>query len=227
MRTTSLFPSWIDIVCPQSETRHYGAVAESVVGIPDSLIGLGPVRNHCLSMFPEQCIIMLDDDITQLYCITGEKARRVEDPDEVVDVLVQLTTMAMDLGVSAYGTSMVDIRKYNPSLPFAFTGFLSGCIGVNGRKFEFINHRFKVDFDFCLQCLLVERRILIDNRYFFLQCKESNQGGNALFRNKQDVDAEIERLEKKWGKYCRFVRGTNENYKVKNCVVRKQSIQVD
>lgn len=224
MRTTSLFPEWIDVVVPESEAALYRAVWPTVISIPDELIGLGPVRNYCLGAFTEQCLIMVDDDIDHFYRITGEKTQRVEDPEEVIQILATTARMAMDMNVTAFGTSMVDIRKYNPSLPFAFTGFLSGCIGVNGRKFEFINHKFKVDFDFCLQCLLVERRILIDNRYFFLQRKESNQGGNALFRNKAEVEAEIERLEKKWGKFCKFVRGTNENYKVKNCVVRKQTL---
>ena len=62
--TTAIMPEWVEVLVPESEEALYrAAVKNPILTIPDSIIGLGRVRNWVLRHFEERTIIMLDDDI--------------------------------------------------------------------------------------------------------------------------------------------------------------------
>ena len=63
---------------------------------------------------------------------------------------------------------------------------------------------FKVDIDFCLETLLNKRVLFKDERFVFVQRRDRNFGGNAMFRNTELVAKEKAKLKKKWGKYINF-----------------------
>jgi len=124
--------------------------------------------------------------------------------------------MAQQLNTSCFGFDQAwDVRKYDPFKPFSLCGWVGGVIGVIGRKKRFSNSFFKVDIDFCLQTLLNDRILLIDNRYAFVQKRIKGKGGNALFRTQEKFDQEIDRLRKRWGKFYKYERtATGETSKI-------------
>jgi len=197
--TPSLLPDWVEMLVPESEKELYAAkFANPVLTTPDDVKGLGNLRNWVLDNFKENTVIMIDDDIKYMHCITGEKARRIEDKNEFVQILINDAVMANDLGVHIFGFTQTDIRKYKGIEPFSFNGWVGCCIGVIGRKYKFRDDYFKVDIDYCLKCLLVDRIIFIDNRYYFLQNRDNNTGGNATFRTKELFEKSVETLLNKW-----------------------------
>lgn len=197
--TPSLMPGWVEILVPESEKELYQQrYSNPILTAPDDIKGLGRLRNWVLDNFNENTVIMIDDDIKYMYCNTALKARQVTDPDEFVQILINDAVMASDLGVHIFGFTQTDIRKYSGCEPFSLNGWVGCCIGVIGRKFRFRDDFFKIDIDYCLKCLLVDRIIFMDNRYYFLQNRDNNKGGNALFRTQEQFEQSIKTLLNKW-----------------------------
>ena len=186
--TLKVFPDWVEVLVPESEREEYESrIPNPVLTVPDSIEGLGRLRNWVLDSFDDETIVMIDDDIGKLYCLTGKNARRVEDPDEVVQVIANAAVMAKDAGLHVFGFSQTDIRKYNGTTPFILTGWVGCVIGVIGRKFRFRDDYFKVDIDMCLQAMMVDRVIWIDARYCFYQNRDNNMGGEREVPNRRQV----------------------------------------
>lgn len=131
-------PSWVEIVVPESQRELYEqATDHDIVTVSDDTITLGTTRNAVLRMFDERTIVMMDDDLRMLYCLTGEKTRRIEDPEEIMAVIVNTAIMAMDAGVHFFGFFQKDIRQYKGYEPFSLTGWVGGVVGVIDRRFWF------------------------------------------------------------------------------------------
>ena len=164
--TLSLLPDWVEVLVPVSEKEEYSKrISNPVITVPDQICGLGQLRNWVLDNFAEETVVMIDDDINTVYCLTGEKSQRIEDKDQLVQIIINDAVMAKDMGCKCFGFTQSDIRKYKNTEPFSMCGWVGCVIGVIGRKYRFRNDKYKVDIDFCLQNLLADRIIFIDNRY--------------------------------------------------------------
>ena len=202
--TTNILPDWVECLVPESELEDYKrSIVNPILTVPDSIVGLGQLRNWVLEHFENRIVIMIDDDISCLYSLTKETSERIEDPEAVLQVLINTSVMADDLGVCCFGFNQSDIRKYNSAEPFKFNGWVGGCIGVIGRDYSFRDDKFKVDIDFCLKNLLYERIIFVDYRYLFSQKRDNNAGGNALFRSDDDYQKSLRLLLRKWSPYLK------------------------
>lgn len=203
----------------------YGLVINNpIITTPDSIQGLGRLRNWCLDNFNEPSVIMIDDDISYFYRLTGPKTEAVTDPDEVLQILVNTCIMARDAGAKVFGFSQTDIRKFKGYEPFSLCAWIGTIIGVNGRKYRFRDDKFKVDIDFCLQNLLVERIVWMDNRYYASNNKDNNRGGNAKFRTEEDYNKSIDSLKQKWGA-CINVRDYQNQKRISIAFTRKQGLK--
>ena len=212
-----LFP-FAQILVPESEKSDYEHLSNDIETVPDSIIGLGQLRNWILDTYKEEIVIMLDDDITSCRCISRESYYKVQNPDDVKTILLNAANCAKDLGTSVFGFDQnADVRKYKASSPFNFCAWVGGVIGVIGRKYRFLaDHKFKVDIDFCLNVLMKERIIFKDNRFSFLQNRNFMKGGNSSFRRQADVDQEVYRLKNKWGSHYQFKKTkTGEDTKIR------------
>jgi hypothetical protein len=222
--TPALLPDWVEIPVPESEKLLYQQnFPNPILVTPDNIKGIGNLRNWVLDNFAENTIIMIDDDIKYMYCNTALKARQVTDPNEVVQILINDAVMANDLGVHIFGFAQTDIRKYSGCEPFSFNGWVGCCIGVIGRKFRFREDYFKVDIDYCLKCLLVDRIIFIDNRYYFLQNRDNNKGGNATFRTQELFEKSIKSLFDKW-QGCLVKKENKSQVSIKITTTRRQRL---
>ena len=221
-----MFPDWVEVLVPDDEEALYKAkVKNPILTIPAEVKGLGEVRNWVLEHFSEEIVVMIDDDIARLYCLTGERSLEISDPDEVVQVVINTAVMAKDLGIHVFGFSQTDIRKYNGTEPFTLASWVGGVIGVIGRKYTFRKDKYKVDIDYCLQNLLVDRILWQDNRYLFSQKRDNNKGGNSLFRTETDFNKSVQSLKDKWGDNINV--GTFKGQiKIRLNVKRRQAIEL-
>ena len=224
--TASLLPDWVEMLVPVSEAEEYKKrYANPILTIPDEIMGLGPVRNWVLDNFKENIVIMIDDDIKTMYCISGLHARAITDKEEFVQILINTAVMAEDAGLHCFGYSQTDIRKYNGTEPFKLGGWVGCIIGVIERKFRFRDDKFKVDIDYCLKCMLVDRVIWIDNRYYCIQQRDNNKGGNSAFRTQEEYQKSLNSLLEKWKGWLT----TSENrsqVSIKTHIKRKQEIKL-
>lgn len=203
--TCALLPEFIEVLVPVSEKEKYeAAIPNPILTVPDEVEGLGQLRNWILDNFEEETVIMIDDDINKCYCLTGYRTRSIKDPEEVLQIIINAAVMCKDAGLHCFGFSQTDIRKYNGTEPFKLNGWVGCVIGVIGRRYRFRNDKFKVDFDFCLQNILVDRCVWIDGRYTFAQKRDTNLGGNAKFRTEDEYNASLESLLEKWGDALSF-----------------------
>ena len=222
-KTMRLLPEWVEVLVPESEKPGYEEkYSNPILTVPDEIEGLGMLRNWVLDNFTEETVIMIDDDINYFYCLTDENARQVEQ-EEFIQVLINTAVMANDAGAHVFGFFQTDIRKYKGYDPFSLNGWVGCIIGVNGRKYRFRDDYFKVDIDFCLQCLLIDRFIWMDNRYYALQSRDNNTGGNSKFRTEDKYNESIDSLFRKWGK-CLKLRLTRSQKCIHITTSRRQSL---
>lgn len=204
-----LFP-YATILVPKSEEQDYkDNIGEGydIQTVGDEVRGLGLLRNNIVQRFPEDIVVMIDDDITHLARIDGYTIKKITDPETIKQHILNTAQCAKDLGTSVFGFGQTaDVRKYNPTEPFSLNGWVGGVIGVIGKDHFFIDNMFKVDIDFCLEILLDKRVIWKDNRLVFVQVRDRNTGGNSAFRTVEKVEAEKKKLRDKWGRYIKFAK---------------------
>lgn len=224
--TVELLPDYIEMLVPESEKELYARKYKNpILTIPDCIKGLGPVRNWVLDNFKENIIIMVDDDIKKMYCITELHARPIKDKDEFVQILINTAVMCEDAGLHCFGFSQTDIRKYSGCEPFKLVGWVGCIIGVIGRKYRFRDDKFKVDIDFCLKNMLVDRVIWIDNRYYCIQNRDNNKGGNSAFRTQEDYQKSLDTLLEKWKGWL-VVSENKSQVSIKTRIKRKQEVKL-
>lgn len=219
-------PEWIEVLVPESEKEQYiNKIKNPLITIPDKYKGLGQVRNWVLKNFENDIIIMFDDDINRMDCLSGDLSERITDQQQIMQILINASVMAKDMGVHFFGFSQGDIRTFNGTDPFNLNTWFGGVVGVIGRKYKFRDDKFKVDIDYCLQNLLVDRIVFCDTRYLFRQKRDSNIGGNSEFRTEEAFIESVNSLKDKWGDALK-VREFKSQINIKINVKRKQRIQL-
>ncbi|MBZ0273809.1 hypothetical protein K8I61_17350 [bacterium] len=196
------------LVVPKSEIELYRPTGLPITAIPDEIRGASRVKNWILRHFDERIIVILDDDVTAVACMVGRRRRFLTVP-EIAQVIERTAICADDLGVSLFGwnQSNGDVRKTRGFEPFGLTSWVSGILGVIGRDFYWDEELiFRSDADFNLRHLLEERVIWSDQRFSFVQKRETNRGGNALYRTAEKVEREMRVLKRRWGQYISFKR---------------------
>lgn len=199
-----LFP-YATLVVPESQVEEYKYLNMDIEPCPDEVKGLSLLRNWCVQHFKEKVVIMIDDDI--IHCCRVDRCTYCvnDNPEDVRLMVLGAAQCAVDIGTTVFGFAQSqDVRKYVPCEPFSLTGWVGGVIGVIGKESSFIDNKFKVDVDFCLEALLHQRVIWKENRVAFVQIRDRNTGGNSAYRTKEEVDAEKKKLIEKWGKYIKF-----------------------
>lgn len=212
------------LVVTVSEAEQYAHTKLPIVTIPDQVVGLSNVRNWILDKFDEEVLVMFDDDMRGCYSLVWKSWRRLSD-EETAAVIENTARCAMEAGVHLFGWSQnVDVRKFMACDPFSLVGYVGWAIGVIGRKHRFDPKvGFKDDLDFAMQHLKDDRIIWRDERFGFLMKRDTNSGGNAIYRTRDKIEAEKAYLKRKWGRYVDFGQYKTQE-KSRILVSRKQSI---
>jgi hypothetical protein len=226
MTTHRVIPS-ATIVVPESEVELYEELTgrEDLVPIPDEYEGGAAVSNWCLDHFEDECLILMDDDISGCFSIgAGYDRGRWLTRDEILHVLEVTTVCAYDVGVTLFGfNEAFDRRKFQDTDPFKLSGRCGGGVmGVIGREYrldDMLRTRYSVDF--ALQHLLKDRIVWVERRYLFAQKQETNAGGDTLFRSTARVARDEARVKEKWGRFVSMRMGKGI-YQTKINVPRRQ-----
>ena len=214
---------------PASEANDYARTGLEIETIPDEVAGISAVRNWILSRFPEQAIIMLDDDITACVCMVSLRCRKLS-PEETLAMIENSAWCARGAGARLFGWHQrSDPRLLQRNDPFGVNHWVGGAVGVVRDRAGEVPQwdellKCKCDIDATLRELMVSRLVWNEARFCFVQERDKNLGGNSLFRSEERIAAEKRHLKRKWKAHIRF-----ESYKSQDRVSidapRRQSLK--
>lgn len=223
----NLFPDahiWVH----ESEKEEYlQVVPENQLKLHNEF-GLANIRAEMILKTPNNCVIMIDDDIDGLTFCEGEKTRKTKDPNYLRAVMQNQIQICYDLGIRCFGWNNNPNPMYYSSIrPFSFTSIPTAIWGVIGKDIV-PDRRLKwygEEMDVVLQNLLKYRIIIQDNRFVYT-CNDitgQNPGGAQGMRTSRDCDEDYKLLKKKWGDYA--VCG--KNTKAKSMALNVNSYKIN
>ena len=162
------------------------------------------VRNYILDnefKKNDRCVI-IDDDFSGVY--KWEKNEKILlDEKELKEFLENGFSIADELNVKLWGINInSDKMSYREYSPISFLSPVLGPISCHLKNEIRYDERIplKEDYDFFIQQIYKNRKILRFNKYFYV-CKQSNlKGGCSMMRNLIEEERQFRLLEKKWGK---------------------------
>jgi hypothetical protein len=187
------------LVVPENEVSGYEPIGLEIVPIPPDRIGVSAVRNWIVQRFPEDVVMMYDDDVTGCRTLAGLRNRNLS-PEETAAMVENTACCAAGAGARLFGWNQrPDPRMLQRNDPVSVVHWCGGVLGVVGKDIRWDELlRFKCDIDCCLTELLKNRIIWHESRFCFLQQRDKNLGGNSLFRSPERIEAEKRYLQKKW-----------------------------
>lgn len=225
MTTHRLFPS-ATLVVPESEIATYAHAGLETVGIPDEISGVSAVRNWIIAHFADECLVMMDDDISAAMCMVSLKVRKLS-VEETAQMVENTARCAFGAGARLFGWHQrSDPRLLQRNDPFGVHHWVGGAVGVIGKDVRWDEMlKCKCDIDATLTELMRNRLVWNEARFCFAQERDKNLGGNSLFRSEERIGAEKRYLKSKWKAHMRF-----ETYKSQDRVAidvkRRQSIHL-
>jgi hypothetical protein len=224
MTSHTLFPT-ATLVVPESELDDYGRIPfMEAATIPDEVRGISAVRNWIVRRFPEEAIVMIDDDIKACVALVSLRCRKLL-PEEIVAMISNTAHCAAGAGARIFGWHQrSDPKLLQRNDPFGLHHWVGGVLGVIGKEPRWDELlRCKCDIDACLTEFQERRIVWQDARFCFVQERDKNLGGNSIFRSEERIKIEQRHLKRKWKGHIRF-----ENYKsqerVALDVVRRQPV---
>ena len=197
-------------VLPESQRDDYRKVllAARMIVIPDEHDGnLCRKRNWILENIGRP-VLMVDDDVKGLiHCEKGKSDRAQKHialtSDEARNVIINGFNLAHQWGCRLWGINVnTDGRNYQQYKPISLSSIVNGPFtGHLEHDFRYDERfSFKEDYDFSLQVLRRDSKILRLNKYAY-DCKHAeNYGGMVSYRSFQAEVDECRRIEKKWGR---------------------------
>jgi len=224
VKTHALVPG-ATLVVPTNEVEAYRHLGMETVAIPPERIGISAVRNWIIQHFPEEVIVMYDDDVTGLRTLAGLRNRLLK-PDEVEAVVENTAYCAAGAGARLFGWNQrPDPRCLQRNDPVSVVHWCGGVVGVIGKDIRWDELlRFKCDIDCGLTELLLNRILWHESRFCFLQARDKNLGGNSLFRSPEKIAAEKRYLANKWKGHIRIDQYQSQD-RVQVKVERRQKVE--
>ena len=225
--TTHELMPYADVVVPESQVAEYSQVCDNVSPVPDEVAGMGAIRQWVLDNYEQEVVVMADDDVTAMFCVSALSAYDMTGVDSIWHALLSAAVCARDLGVSLFGFNQGngDARKYQPGRPFSLTSWIGGVVGVVGRRVRWNpKQRLKADVDAVMEALLKDRILWVDQRFSFVQHRDHNKGGNEPYRGSTQTKTDILRLESKWGRHLKWTR--KQHHEVPTINVRRANPEV-
>lgn len=215
-------------VCESEASEYADNYDLPIVVHPDHCNTSAAVKNFIRDTFPDDCTVILDDDIEAVRTL-GLISAVVLTPLQIDQMIYSTANTAYEMGVKAFGWNQNgNCMTYNPTEPFSLHKWVSTALGVfpNCQRWD-EEIKTKSDIDFSLKELQENRIIFRDNRYFFLSDRDSKTGGNQQYKTNDRVLADKQYLNDKWGRYVRFtpsVGGRAESTSIR--VARKQRLDI-
>lgn len=228
-KTVRLFPSDRITVCvDESEVDDY---TKANVGCPivphPPLASMNRIREWMLQHFPARCLVQCDDDVKGLWCMIGQKPRRITEPAALFQIIYNSAAIADELGLSIFTYNCIgaNTRYLFEFDPFRFNRVEASFYGTIGRDIHFDTAlRLHGDVDLTLTALLKERIVWMDSRFSVDRDFMTLAGGNSVNRGAGQSEIAQSYLKQKWGRWFRVMkRGARMNPVVS--VQRRQTSQ--
>jgi hypothetical protein len=205
--TLALMPS-ATVCVDESEVNDYAQFLpeEQILAHPP-LPGLPSIRNWIIKNVPDRIIIMADDDLKEIMCMTGRTYTSYKKPDIVMQIIENAAFIADGIGARLFGfTQSARPYAFDPLDFIKFNTWIGTLVGVIGKEVSWdSSFRLRGDVDASLRELLLRRYTFIDGRFHFLSSERmKNKGGSTGFRSSAQDELEIARLKDRWGQYITF-----------------------
>ena len=194
----------------KGESEDYREWPGEVLYHPDDVVGLSVTRQWILEYFREKnCgVFYLDDDIKGVYSVVSPSGRKIDNPNDIDQLIDNAAQCSCDAGIPLFGFSIsAQPHYFKSSKPFYLSTWLAGAFGVHAfgdLNFD-TNLKTREDVDIAMQCLRKYRIVWKDARFSFQFALNFNDGGAQALRTK-DLDMQsVGRLKKKWGGALRLV----------------------
>ena len=178
-----------------------------IVPVPDGVQGnVARIRNYILDtefQSGTEVVCIIDDDMKGLYCWEGRKKIKLQ-PEQWEFFLQKYSLVCKELGAYLWGVNVnQDEQVYRECTPFSTLSFIGGPFGCHlrdsGLRYD-ENIPLKEDYDMTLQQLNVHRKVFRVNKFFYIVKQSEQRGGCSMMRNLEVEKAQLEALQRKWGK---------------------------
>jgi hypothetical protein len=191
------------VVQPHEEDLYKGC-GNKVHVLPKEVKGIGWTRHWIVENLwddKEDCIWMVDDDISGLLYLMSRTARSFSDPQYILSVLSHVSLASVDAGAGVCGFTRQSPQFRNSSVPFSVRDWSpSQIIGVVNRKLNFDKSLTTMeDVDIFIQGWRDCGFNWIDNRWRTLGRNWNNSGGMQTYRTALLQSDTLDRLKDKWG----------------------------
>jgi len=202
----AMFPKAI-ITVNESGIEPYKDVVPKKQLVPHPDLKLIETRNWIFDNIDADCIIQFNDDIDKLVAV-GVRSKTFRNPKIIGGVVQNTYQCAKDLDIGLFGWSLIannsmlhtTVRPFRAAAPCSAHAF-----GVRGaareRRFD-PTFRGCGDFDFTLETLRLDRKILCDVRWHF-SCggMSRGKGGETGALKTSERDDAQKAIREKWGKH--------------------------
>lgn len=169
------------------------------------------IRNHILKTEFENgadVVLIIDDDMKGVNYFETEGTyaytkHRVE-AEDFLDFIEKYSIQAQEIGAYFWGVNVnMDNQCYRHYTPFSTTSYIGGpfqCFLKGNDCWYDERLPLKEDYDMTLQQLNKHRVVFRVNKYHYDVKQAEQAGGCATYRNFEREKAQLELLQKKWGK---------------------------
>jgi hypothetical protein len=122
------------LVVPENEAKAYEPLGLEIVPIPPERIGVSAVRNWIVRKFPEDVVMMYDDDVTGCRTLCGLRNRELTSIE--TEAMVENTAYcAAGAGARLFGWNQrPDPRMLQRNDPVSVVHWCGGVLGVIGKE---------------------------------------------------------------------------------------------
>jgi len=202
-----LFPD-ATVCVSEDEADAYRKITPNLLLHPATVNGIGPKRQWILDNVADDVVFMPDDDLVCVWSNVGFRRRRITDPATVQAIVERAAIIAADMRVGVFGFWQAAFTRYYANFdPFSLNTWVGTALGFVGRRFRYDEKLvLRADIDYCLQCLLHDRIMLMDCRFKFDNVAAfKGKGGNASNRSLERHQRELDYLKRKWGGHIEIV----------------------
>jgi hypothetical protein len=207
------------VYVPALEVDAYRACGvESVVGVPNDVLGITRTRNWILDHTDDPWVVMVDDDVKVAGWVRldAHSMKHLKLRGEAfVSEFRKLFELIEDLDIRVWGTATDGApRSVYPWNPFRFRSYVTAsCMGLrNDTRVRFDeSFRVKEDYELCLRCIKEDGAILSAQYLYWVNSHWGDTGGCADYRTQELERDAIARLMRMYpGLIRRVVRGGSE-----------------
>lgn len=220
---------WIDcpIVVPESQGDAYRDVEKGeIIVIPNEKDGnCAKKKNAVLDLFPNEDIVILDDDLSAVGYHEGNKMNEVSG-EKFLEKCREMFVQMKDIGTVLGGFNVQsDPKFYRSYSPFSTRSIVCAPVTFIRNVDRGIRYSevmwLKEDYDMFLSVMKKYRKVWRSNKWWYMAGHLNNEGGLLGVRSGVEEERQKELLLKKWGdKIVDIQRKTQGGNETVNAVVR-------